>query len=96
MSKIIKSKATAYWNYRVLKKHYKDLQGGDQTYYEIHEVYYSRNDKPVLWTKDAINPFGETLRDLRGSMNLMRQAFKKPVLELRGKKRERLVELELT
>ena len=37
------------WNYRVIKT----LERGEQPYYAIHEVYYSKKGKPNGWSSAA-------------------------------------------
>lgn len=69
------------YNYRIIK----DEQG-----YTIHEVYYTKG-KPTMWT-DEVVPHGETLKELKEDFKLYRQAFKRPILEVRGKKLVRRTE----
>jgi hypothetical protein len=60
------------WNHRVVKK-----EGG----YGIHEVYYKEDGTIQAVTKDAIDPYGETLEDLRLELQRMVGATFKDVLD---------------
>jgi len=63
------------WNYRVMS-----LDGGKS--FELHEVYYSPDGKPNLYTMNAVKPFGEDLRELRQNLMWMLAALDKPVLTM--------------
>jgi hypothetical protein len=74
------------WNYRIVKS-----RVGSQVRYGIHEVYYTAKGKPVTYTADAIaiDVFNqemtrpskaEALTTLLVQLELMREAFDKPVL----------------
>lgn len=60
------------WNYRVVR----DIGG-----LTIHEVYYDERGKPNGMTIDEVGPRGETLKELKRSMKLYKQALKRPVLD---------------
>ena len=63
------------WNYRVVRK--KELT---HFTYAVHEAYYDNNGKVGSITQKAINPFGETIEELRHSWLMMTEAFGKPIL----------------
>ncbi|MCD6398216.1 MAG: hypothetical protein J7L71_11820 [Spirochaetaceae bacterium] len=63
------------WNYRVVRK--KELT---HFTYAVHEAYYDNNGKVGSITQKAINPFGETIEELRHSWLMMAEAFGKPIL----------------
>ena len=63
------------WQYQIIK-----TKNG----YQICEVYYTKG-KPTMWT-DEVSPSGETLKELKEDFKLYRQAFKRPILEVKGKK----------
>ena len=63
------------WNYRVMKHENKG-----QEWYGIHEVYYT-NRKPTSLSADAMHPSGETEAELHADIQLMLEAFNKPVLD---------------
>lgn len=69
------------WNYRIIKETLTGPDGDTADCYGIHEVYYDPDGKPTGWS-DAIQPYGETLDDLKTDMSLMMQAFEKPVLDM--------------
>lgn len=81
------------WNYRVCKKVYKSYVVDDDDYskvigsvegeqFGICEVYY--NDKgEIIFTKERfIEPYSETLEELKSSFEKMKEAFDLPVLDL--------------
>lgn len=81
------------WNYRILRKPLsKNLDDGYT--YAIHEVYYSKSGKPKWWAEDPetsmrIYHTGDSVKgakSLKAYMNMMKQAFKRPVLEIKGNK----------
>ncbi len=67
------------WNNRIFR-HKADH--GD--WYAIHETHYDDDGKPIGWTVDAQEPFGETVDDLISSLKLMladAERFKNAVLD---------------
>ena len=60
-----------YWNYRVINT-------GDG--FELHEVYYDENDKPMSRTADYIL-YGETVDEIRNALLMMLRDIEKPVLD---------------
>lgn len=72
-----------YWNYRVIKTPCVGIDGESTWLYAIHEVYYDEDEKPGSWTMNpmTLNDYDD-YDDLKGSLELMEGAFKKPVLEL--------------
>ncbi|MBW1835147.1 MAG: hypothetical protein JRI62_10590 [Deltaproteobacteria bacterium] len=58
----------SYWNYRVIRKHYKE---SDTNTYQIHEVYYKEDGAIEGWTESAVEPLGETPDELREDIRLM-------------------------
>ena len=74
------------WEYRVVKKteqYMYDLS--EMTYnvdeYVIYEVYYDKDDKIQMWTENPQYPYGESLEDLIGDLELMKKAFSLPVID---------------
>lgn len=66
------------WNYRVFRHQYtKD----GKCYYAIHECYYDKDGKVNGWTERAIEPYGDTVEELQDVLEMMGEAFSKPVLE---------------
>jgi len=66
------------WNYRVI--HSVD-KGQDS--FAIHEVFYDDDQKPNGCTSEAISPYGEYWATLKENYDLMEEAFRKPVLEMK-------------
>jgi len=70
-----------HWNHRIVKRKEKGLDGKDEWFYGIHEVYYDENDKPYMLTKEPIDITGETEEDLKLGYKQMERAFDLPVLD---------------
>ncbi|MFO7911712.1 MAG: hypothetical protein R6V15_06075 [Desulfotignum sp.] len=74
------------WNYRVVRRKtvYQDSSGRKERTnytYAIHEAYYDKNGFAGAITTDPVEPFGETIEELRHSWVMMAEAFGKPVLD---------------
>jgi hypothetical protein len=74
------------WNYRVVRrKHvWQDPQSQKEriTYsYGIHEAYYDHDGHVGMITQDAIEPYGETIEELRHVWVMMAEAFGQPLLD---------------
>jgi len=65
------------WNYRIIRK----IIDGRESY-GIHEVYYWEDDS-MAWIATPGSPYGESLKELKGDLALMTQAFDQPVLDLK-------------
>lgn len=63
-----------HWNYRVLAN-----QEHKVTTFGIHEVYYEHG-KPVSYTEKSISPYGESAKELKKCLKMMRRALKEPVI----------------
>lgn len=75
------------WNYRVIRK---TAPEGEYCY-RIHEVYYNNQGDAEGWSVEPYYPDGDTLSDLVWSLDAMKKAAIKPILEVfEGK----LVEVE--
>lgn len=63
------------WTYRIIR----DEEGG----HRIAEVYTDllHVEGGTSWTADPIAPYGESLDELRRTLDMMRHAFNYPVLE---------------
>ena len=75
------------WNYRVGYKKLKCKVDLSNDYYEedqcgIVECYYNEEGEIYATTEHFIEPYGETLEDLKWSFDKMKEAFDKEVLDL--------------
>lgn len=77
-----------YWNYRILKKDWKN----GLISYEICEVFYE-NDEPDswIWGKNVLS--GDSKEHLEERLISIKRAFEKPVLEIVGDD-EKLIEVK--
>jgi hypothetical protein len=65
-----------HWNHRVVRQ----IRDGE-TFYGIHEVFYGLPDESDAgWTEDPISPVGETVEELRETLERMMRALDKPVI----------------
>ena len=53
----------------------------DEVGYGIHEVYYDDDGVVTNWTAGSVEPFGETVEELRKELVRMLAATNKPVLD---------------
>jgi len=68
------------WQYRIMRKRWQ--RGREWGYtYGIYELYSHIVGKDGGWTKDAMEPSGDTLAELRSDYEYMAEAFKLPVLD---------------
>ena len=81
------------WNYRAAKKRLtvdilKDEVTGEvvdsysEDQFGICEVYYNDKCDITFTSKNFIEPYGETLEDLKANFDDMKKAFELPVLDL--------------
>lgn len=66
----------SHWSYRVLKR---DHHG--EAEYVIVEAYYDDQGNLDGRTEDAVEPYGETIEELRQTLQSMLLALDKEVLE---------------
>lgn len=81
----------SFWNHRVVRRtHPPVLKKGKviasaYVEYAIHEAYYPSDEeptgKPDSITEEAVEPSGETLKELKNDLERMLRATKKPVLD---------------
>jgi hypothetical protein len=74
------------WNYRVVRKQHlwRDPQTQQEriTYsYGIYEAYYDQRGHVGMITQEAMEPYGETIEELRHTWMMMAEAFGQPLLE---------------
>ena len=81
------------WNYRVAKKRLtvdilKDEVTGEvvdsysENQFGICEVYYNDKGDITFTSENFIEPYGETLEELKANFDDMKKAFELPVLDL--------------
>jgi len=63
------------WNHRVLA--HKD---GDDWYFQIHEVFYDKDNIPESYTKDGISVGAEDLEGITWVLDKMKECLNKPIL----------------
>jgi hypothetical protein len=68
---------TMSWNYRILAEN----DAGEQTWYEIREVYY-KNGEPSFYSLERAGPGGHSIAEILMDLDKMRDAVEKPILSL--------------
>ena len=72
----------SHWNHRVVRttnaSPIDQIEG--EYYFAIHEVYYNDAGEICGMTEDPIEPFGESLEDLKNSLERMMKACDRPIL----------------
>jgi hypothetical protein len=63
------------WNYRVMK-----ITQNHETTYGIHEVYYSPDGKPQLYSADPVPVFASSFESLKEEAKRCHDALNKAVL----------------
>lgn len=73
------------WNHKVIKRRNRD----GKWIFGIHEVFYDdETGHPFAYTEDPVEPFGDSLKELKQSLEWMRLAIKeKPMSEKQLKRR---------
>ncbi len=65
------------WNHRVLA--HKN-ETSDEVYLQIHEVYYNKKGVPDSYTTLAISIGASSLKEIKWTLNRMKECLKKPIL----------------
>ena len=69
------------WNYRIIKHRCPSrITTGEIEWFQIHEVYYDKDGKIELWSAEGCLPSGETKEELMADVEMMMQAFDRPIL----------------
>ena len=66
------------WNYRVIRHSDEKTKS---FWFHIHEVYYSDDGEIEGWTQNPKIPVGDSAEDLKGEIELIIEAFNRPVLK---------------
>jgi len=66
------------WNYRVLKS-----VDDDDDWFQLHEIYYNKDNKVNGWVKAGATVHGNSIDDLRDTLNKMLEALDKEALHQR-------------
>lgn len=64
------------WNHRVVK-----TQDGAEDWYGIHEAYYDQNGKLNGWTRLPVQVAGNSIQDLRKTLEQMLECLNKEVID---------------
>jgi hypothetical protein len=69
------------WNYRLLAMRRTRPADNLECWYAIHRVYYDKDNKAISGVSTVpATPEGENLEDVRKQLQLMLQAFERPIL----------------
>ena len=66
----------AHWNHRVIEF----VEPDGQPWFQIHEVYYGTDGLPQAYTDDPIPVHGDSIEEMRETLERMRRCLDKPVL----------------
>jgi len=66
------------WNYRVLKS-----VDGDDDWFQLHEIYYDKDNNVNGWVKAGATVHGNSIDDLRDTLSKMLEALDKEALHQR-------------
>jgi len=69
-----------HWNHRVVKRIVKDF-GEDVEQLGIHEAFYGLDGEGVAWTDEPVVVIGETVDDLRETLERMLRCLDMPVID---------------
>lgn len=69
------------WNYRIFR--FDPDEGEEDSWYCIKRVYYDNKGKIDGYGECDSSPGGTSIEDLRGDLELIQQAFNRPVLIIR-------------
>ena len=70
-----------HWNHRVVKRIVREA-GEDVEWFGIHECFYERSDESDPgWTDEPIAVGGESVDELRETLERMMRALDKPVID---------------
>ena len=67
----------SHWNHRVMRRVYPN----DEVMYQIYEVFYNADGSIWGFTNDPVDPCGETVEEVRESLERMLRALDRPVLD---------------
>jgi len=65
------------WNHRILA--HKD---GDDWYFQIHEVYYNKQNEPEGYTENGTPVGAENIESIHWVLDKMKECINKPVLSV--------------
>jgi len=71
----------SYWNYRVVSRQYEHGDDIEESY-TIHSVYYNGDGSIKAFSTEHTYPSGSTEKELKGDLEKMMDAFKKPTLTM--------------
>lgn len=71
------------WNYRVIEKEFIPIDKNEKViYYEIHAAYYNDGEEvPHSLSEEPVNPYGDTVEELKAALTLLQEACNKSILK---------------
>ena len=64
------------WNHRLVRR-----SENGETWYGIHEAFYDKNKRVRAITKDPIDVIGESVEEVRETLQRMLRALEAPILD---------------
>ena len=69
------------WNYRVVRTE-RQTKKEQYDIYQLYEVYYDDDGKIEGMTENAMQPYGESIEELKNDLQWMIEALREPVLDM--------------
>lgn len=66
------------WNYRVVRVEEEEYDS-----YQLYEIYYDDDGKIEYMTENAMQPYGESIEELRSDLEFMMEALRHPALDMK-------------
>lgn len=72
----------SHWNHRIIKRSFPRPDGTVDVLFGIHEVYYDAEGNPNTCTMNPIRIVGDSVDELKRTIDWIRAALKKPILDM--------------
>lgn len=63
------------WNYRILAHQHDHVID-----FQIHEVYYDKENNPISYTSNPVSVTGESIKSINWTLNKMKVSLMKPII----------------
>lgn len=83
-----------WWNYRLIEKTEKWTYKGEEhteKSYDMHEVYYDKNGKPIAWSENPVRIYFSEYNDIADLIRKIKRTKRLTILKLVKKKNKELL-----